>query len=430
MGGDMVAALGRATQDGHTLFGHNIRQPGRAGLTLHRSVGRTHAPEEKIDTHGLILPQARQTMTAVGVQVQGQWGYDHGVNLCGVAAGCTAPWTRLAGERPGLLGSDLVRLGLERARTARQAVDLVCDLICRHGQGMPSGRGGGDSALLIADGREAFALETAGPYWVYQEIREARAMTDLCTVRQDWDAIARGLASFAIEHGWWPGDGSKLDFAGVVAPEPDASGHAWRRWGRATLLLEQQNGHMDLAFIRRLLSDHFEGCPDEVDPLAPEPGPTPLCLHGQSPDASATASSLVVQLQSGGQSPRIAWCCPGPPCTGVYLPVLFEADLPAAFGSTNAGADNIYARTRHLLQEIGYDHELWDLARDSLARLQARIDQETEEFLQEAGKSDQATSESSRRAGLFMQHVLECYEEATEAVLRQRPLPVLASQEA
>src|SRR5262245_11796302 len=123
MGGDMVAALGRATVDGHTLFGHNCRRPGGDVLLLHRSIGRDHAPEEKLETSGGIVPQARQTFTAVGVQSTGRWGYHHGVNVWGVAAGCTMLRTRLACGSAGLHGTDLVRLVLERARTARQAVD-------------------------------------------------------------------------------------------------------------------------------------------------------------------------------------------------------------------------------------------------------------------------------------------------------------------
>src|SRR6516162_2047117 len=165
MGGDMVAALGRATLDGFTLFGGNCRRRSGQRLTLHRSAGRNHAPEERIDASGIPVPQARTTLSALGVQTHGEWGYHLGVNEYGVAAGCTHLHTRMASDSRGLRGKDLVRLILERAHSARQAVDLASDLIRHHGLGRPSPAAASDSAFLIADARESFVLETAGQHW-------------------------------------------------------------------------------------------------------------------------------------------------------------------------------------------------------------------------------------------------------------------------
>src|SRR5206468_2566847 len=139
---------------------------------------------------------------------------------------------------------------------AQQAADLLTDLIECYGQG---GGADYDHAFLLADAGEALLLETAGDFWVCQEIHAVRAASNSATVRQDWDRICRGLAGRAIEQGWWPADGSKLDFAGAVGADALMQVAALRRWGRATLLLEEQNGHIDAAFVRRLLGDHEEG---------------------------------------------------------------------------------------------------------------------------------------------------------------------------
>jgi hypothetical protein len=304
-------------------------------------------------------------------------------------------------------------MALERGRTARQAVDLVSDLLRRHGADS-------DCTLLIADGGEAFVLETAGRYWVYQEVREARAVTDTCTVRQDWDGIAAGLSSLAIDNGWWPADGSKLDFGGVVAPTPASAGMALRRWGRSTLLLEEQNGHIDLGFVRRLLSDHYEGCADECDPLGPDDAVPTICQHANMPNAPITASSFVVALDKSAADARLAWCCAGPPCTGVYLPLLLAGDLAEAYGSASSAP---HARLRALLRHIGRQRSLWDLARDSLGRLQARLDQEAEEYVVEAAaaRARETPTELKRRATLFMRHARERFEETVDGLLRQRP---------
>src|SRR6202451_2796967 len=65
------------------------------------------------------------------------WGAEHGVNEHGVAIGNERVSTThdAASAKPALIGMDLVRLGLERARTAEEALHLITELIETHGQG-------------------------------------------------------------------------------------------------------------------------------------------------------------------------------------------------------------------------------------------------------------------------------------------------------
>jgi hypothetical protein len=436
MGCDLVVALGRATVDGHTLFGHNSGQPPGEGQALCLVPGRHHAFGEKVQTQFLELPQARETLRVLASQARGRWGYQHGVNEHGLAAGAVPLRTRLSREQPGLTGPDLVRLVLERCQSSAQAVQLLTDLISRHGQGGGKPLGppdeqrahgpawaGWDHAFLLADAREAFAVEASGPCWVYQQVQEIRALSGLCTVRQDWDRISPGLAGRAIDEGWWPGDGSKLDFAGAVGLGDADS--ALRRWGRATLLLGQQNGHIDTGFVRRLLGDHYEGCADEVDPTAgggPDAGPAPLCRHQGGRGGAVTAASLVVALAEARRCLPIAWCAFGPPCLSVYFPVFLDGDLPQSFtalpvaaaclqaGDRPRGREDCLAGEAERLQSHLAQHpEQWDQARDSLGCLQARFDQEAAELATEtlSLKQEGAGEELGRRLGLFLQHCLE-----------------------
>src|SRR5262245_41061848 len=105
---DMVVAIGRATVDGNTLFGHNSALPERHCQVLRRTRGRPFALGETVRTQYVDLPQARQTYTVLGSQPEGRWGYAHGVNEHQVVAGCATLSPRLSGEGPGLLGTDLV----------------------------------------------------------------------------------------------------------------------------------------------------------------------------------------------------------------------------------------------------------------------------------------------------------------------------------
>src|SRR5262249_35250477 len=139
--------------------------------------------------------------------------------------------------------------------------DHLTSLVERHGQGAfpgSSAHAEHDCAFLVVDPTEAYAVETAGRYWVYQEVKEVRAVSDVRVIRQDWDRISEGLASYAINRGWWADDGSKLDFVGALGEDPVKQGPALRRWGQMTLLLMEQSGHIDTAFLRRLQSDPWE----------------------------------------------------------------------------------------------------------------------------------------------------------------------------
>jgi hypothetical protein len=388
--------------------------------------GRDFALGEKTTTQYLELDQVRKTHTVLGSQPSRWWGYEHGLNEHNLTIGCSCFETKLQCERPGLLGPDLVRLALERCRTARQAVDLIADLVERHGQGAFFGCSeevAGDCGLLIADPREAFAVETSGPFWVHQEVRQVRAVTDLCIIRQDWDRIAHGLADAAIERGWWPGDGTKLDFAGALAASGPAPATEMRRWGRATLLLEEQNGHIDHAYLRRLLSDHFDGEADEVDPLEPRAGPIPLCRHGFPGARDVTVASYIAELPAEPTRLPLLWCGFGPPCSCVYFPIFLDGENPLiAKGDTLSSArrianpthlDNVshplgtVRRLQRLRAQTGANRECVALLHHNLDRLQAHLDQATESFVAEVAPLRKSNSlpELHRRIGLFMDHV-------------------------
>jgi Na+/melibiose symporter-like transporter len=98
------------------------------------------------------------------------WGIEHGVNEHGVAIGNEKVWTTddAKSAPPALLGMDLVRLALERARTADEALDRLTDLLTTYGQG-GSGEEDHDepyfsSFLLAASGMASiqYALAEAG----------------------------------------------------------------------------------------------------------------------------------------------------------------------------------------------------------------------------------------------------------------------------
>ena len=97
-----------------------------------------------LDTQYLRLPDAGAG-AFVGSHPAWLWGAEHGVNEHGVAIGNEKIWTvdDPHASPPALLGMDLVRLGLERARSADDAVDVVTAALGTYGQG-GSGEPGAD----------------------------------------------------------------------------------------------------------------------------------------------------------------------------------------------------------------------------------------------------------------------------------------------
>jgi len=96
--------------------------------------------------------------------------------------------------------------------------------------------------------------------------------------------------------GWWKDDGSKIDFVRCLSEASEQSAAAQKRWGRASLLMAQQLGAIDLHFLRRMLADHYTSNRD--------------LLTGRKP--MGLASSFVADLHKS-DAPLIAWMAFGPP---------------------------------------------------------------------------------------------------------------------
>jgi secernin len=400
MAHDMLVALGRATEDGRALFGHNCNGHGGCAM-LERLPQRTFAPGETVPVPHLQVPQVRQTHAVLAGRSTG-WGHDHGVNEKGVAAGWTATHTQLENARPGLSGPELVRLVLERASSARQAVQVLEDLIGRYGQGASPGAGGQDSAFLVADAREAYLLEACGGYWVQHTVGSVRAVSGACMLRQDWDRIAPGLSGVAIARGWWPEDGCKLDFAEAVGRQGPDHARALLRWGRATVALEHASTPIESGTIRQVLAEQ--------------------AAMVEAEGAEQTLASLIVELAPGEGAPPLAWWSAGPPMASVYLPLTPAAPLPVALAASEP--DSLGTTLAGLREEARRDRLFEADLHAALQALQHWLDAQAREFIAEtAGPWRLAPEELARQAGSFTQgcceHVLHSLAElrgATEPV--------------
>jgi secernin len=272
------------------------------------------------------IPQSAETLAVLGGRPWWLWGFEQGVNEAGVAIGNEAIYTRDPVPDDGLLGMDLVRLGLERGSTASEAKDVITSLLEEYGQGGVAVRGTDrryHNSYIIADPHEAWVLETSARHWVAKRIQSAWAISNLITITDDWDQASSGIAMYARDRGWFSGTPEqKLDFRRTFE---DAEVRALTEPRYLASCRFTESSSITVQSMKRHLRDHFEG--GTINVASPDRART-ICLH-PGDYASSTAASFVVELRPGSSRTRpLAWWSMATPCTGVFLPVELGTPLP------------------------------------------------------------------------------------------------------
>jgi dipeptidase len=238
------------------------------------------------------------------------WGAEMGANEDGVTIGNEAVFTREPYQRVGLTGMDLVRLALERASSARQAVETIVDLLETHGQGGGCGhenrRFTYHNSFLVADPAEAYVLETAGRLHARERVEGVRAISNGLTI---------------------PG------FTRYGDPLRTRVSRCRTRRARVESLAAGARGPGDLM---RVLRDHGEGQAGPVYSRLTGAMGAP-CMHaGGVLAASQTTASWVAAL---GPSDFSHWATgTAAPCTGLFKPV--SVDRPVDLGPTPTDRDD------------------------------------------------------------------------------------------
>ncbi|MEN9505790.1 MAG: hypothetical protein RI958_1716 [Actinomycetota bacterium] len=294
---DTLVALGAATEHGSTLFAKNSDRPPDEEQILIWSPPRVDEVSLRT-THIEIAAHVGHSLGCLLSTPRWGWGAEHGVNEAGVAIGNEAIYTTLdpRSAPPALTGMDLVRLGLERATRAPDAVQVMIDLLERYGQGGtghdPAGAQGAKaywSSFLIADPSCAFVLETSGRQWAVEAVEDVRAISNRTTIAE-FDA--------AVRHPGQP-------VADLVDPRWDASNRvlAVRPVTRASLMAHLRS-HDSCAV----------------------PGWS-VCMHGTDRAGrlvETTTASIIAELAVTG-TPR-AWALIGQPCVQEYVELPVSAD--------------------------------------------------------------------------------------------------------
>ncbi|KAM4026312.1 secernin-3 isoform 2-T3 [Anomaloglossus baeobatrachus] len=172
---DTFIALPPATVGNRIIFGKNSDRPSDEVQEVVYFPGQSYGAGEKLECTYIEIEQAQKTHAVVLSRPSWLWGAEMGANELGVCIGNEAVWGKEEiDEEEALLGMDLVRLGLERADTAEEALDVIIGLLEKYGQGgncMESSMSFSyHNSFLIADRKEAWILETAGKYWAAEKV--------------------------------------------------------------------------------------------------------------------------------------------------------------------------------------------------------------------------------------------------------------------
>jgi dipeptidase len=305
---DTLVALGNSTSDGVTIFGKNSdREPNEAQLVEYHPRVRRGG---QVECTYVSIPDVDETYSILISRPFWMWGAEMGANENGVAIGNEAVFTNVAKQRKGLLGMDLLRLGLERSRDADEALDVIVGLLEEHGQGGNCSNTQVQlyhNSFIIADPKKAWVLETVGKSWVAEIVKDVRTISNALTVQDRWDRSSEDLDPSR--------EGRVLDFSGrFTSPMYTFLSKARERRRLTQGILEKKKGEIDIEVMKEALRAHA------TKSFSPSTGSmADVCMHaGGLTRPSQTVSSLVSVLHE--KMPVHWFTCSSAPCLSVYKP--------------------------------------------------------------------------------------------------------------
>ena len=286
----------------------------------------------------------------------------------------------------------LMRLGLQRAKTAREAIKVMTDLVAEYGYASEG------ESFSIADPNEVWIMEMVGrgpaergANWVAVRIPDDcvachanhSRIRKLSSYKDTEVIMSKGLIDFARKHGFFSGADADFDFSAAFAPADFGAiryceTRVWSFYNRFVegmdKYLKYADGrHMNepdvepmplymkpkrklsLADMRDGMRDHYEGTPFDVQKdCGMGPGempyrPTPLeyeyngrkYFNERPISTQQTADTYIAQLRSwmpdcvGG----VLWYGQDDPNMIVYVPIYCQnTSVPECFDAPDADA--------------------------------------------------------------------------------------------
>lgn len=219
-----------------------------------------------------------------------------GVNSFGVAIGNEAVFTKARRGPEALTGMDLLRLALERSQTAKQAVEIIIELLTKYGQGGNCGYDHKffyDNSFIAADKTEGYILETSGKKYITKRIAGMASISNRLSIQEFTHNSEPVYTYFS---------GSK------------------QRQAQTGSALSNMKGNISAAMIADVLRTHDPKARDK------ELGGTvrSVCMHAGGLLGDQTTGSVIIELDT-----MKMWATGASlPCLSVFKPIGFEPVVP------------------------------------------------------------------------------------------------------
>jgi hypothetical protein len=253
-----------------------------------------------------------------------------GINEHGVVIGNEATFSKLPPRKENkyLIGMDLLRLGLERGATAKDALEIIITLTEQYGQGGNCGHSVPqfyENAYLIADAHEAFHLELIDRMWAWKRVNTKAAISNGISLGEDIEKYSPELESLAIRKKWLK-PGVKFNLFNVYAARIMTHLGQAKKRQQCNLNHMQPDNESPLRQMMKALRSHGEHDAD--------PNWNPLrnrwltvCAHCNALTAPAqTTNSFIAWVPEPGKMVVLS-TSGSTPCVSTFRPVMIQKEI-------------------------------------------------------------------------------------------------------
>jgi len=307
---DTLVALGNSTEDGNVVFGKNSDRPQAEAQLITFNPKKQYSKGDQVKCTYVSIPQAKETAAIIMSQPFWMFGCEMGSNEHGVVIGNEAVYSKEKYQETGLLGMDLLRLGLERGNSAKEALEVITDLLERYGQGGSCAYNQQGwiyhNSYIIADNDEAFVLETADKWWIVERVKEIRSISNNLSIRGKGDMRRKGIIQHAIDKGYCKDD-TDFDFAMIFSdPQIPNKFSQESREGCTFNMLKKNKKIITPSLMMDFLREHDVG----------------ICMHGSFQSTGSQVSHLKKNVKNS-----VHWFTGGSlPCLNVFKPYFFPTE--------------------------------------------------------------------------------------------------------